>query len=428
MNQLIIFPQTIPTVSYDKKSLTNEPLEVSFRELVPEINDTSYLTHSIYYYPAKFIPQVVWFAIRNYTKEGDWIIDPFAGSGTVGLEAYLCNRNAVLWDLNLLLNHIIPIKIYKGSAFLQKDVLSNLLNEMMKSVVEFHPKWSNIHYWYPDEMYEVLSKYWGWIKQQEASPYKLIIEAVLVKMSKQFSYAEHKTPKLFISKYKKVFIEEILTENWRNQLVEGIYLSAFNNLNDVNSLIRLNSKRCSTILYKGGVDSALQRLENDKKIDCLITSPPYLQAQEYIRTSKLDLYWLGYSESEIKKISRLEIPYRKSDRIIHTPILDNLKKQIQNIDLIQVLDSYFCHTISSLENAISYLKNGSKICIFVGNPKVDGIEVETWRILLEYFSISGYELQEIFEDKIKNRQLFGSRNNKNPDGMKSEFMLVLVKK
>ena len=29
---------------------------ISFRELVPEIKDTGYLTHAIFYYPAKFIP------------------------------------------------------------------------------------------------------------------------------------------------------------------------------------------------------------------------------------------------------------------------------------------------------------------------------------------------------------------------------------
>ena len=87
---------------------------VSFRELVPEINDTGYLTHAIYAYPAKFIPQIVRYAINTYTKEADWIVDPFAGSGTVGVEAYLCKRNAVLFDLNLLLNHIMPLKVHGG--------------------------------------------------------------------------------------------------------------------------------------------------------------------------------------------------------------------------------------------------------------------------------------------------------------------------
>ena len=83
---------------------------VSFRELVPEIKDTGYLTHAIFAYPAKFIPQIVRYAITTYTKEGNWIVDPFAGSGTVGVEAYLCKRNAFLLDLNLLLNHIMPLK------------------------------------------------------------------------------------------------------------------------------------------------------------------------------------------------------------------------------------------------------------------------------------------------------------------------------
>jgi hypothetical protein len=61
----------------------------------------------------------------------------------------------------------------------------------------------------------------------------------------------------------------------------------------------------------------------------------------------------------------------------------------------------------------------------VGNPKIDGIEIETWRIILEYFSERRFALVHVFEDRIKNRQLFGRRKNKNPEGMKSEFLLVL---
>ena len=137
---------------------------VSFRELVPEINDTGYLTHAIFYYPAKFIPQVVRYAINTFTKEEDWIIDPFAGSGTVGLEAYLCKRNALLLDLNPLLNYIIPLKIYPNKERLNKGRLCELLEGMEQSVHPFMPKWSNVEYWYPQEMLETLSKYWGFAK------------------------------------------------------------------------------------------------------------------------------------------------------------------------------------------------------------------------------------------------------------------------
>ncbi len=111
--QLPIF-KTERNIDYKFGKISRQPMEISFREIVPEIENTTYLTHSVYYYPAKFIPQVVRFCIDEFTEKGDWIIDPFAGSGTVGLEAFLTNRNAVLLDLNYLLEHIIPIKIYQN--------------------------------------------------------------------------------------------------------------------------------------------------------------------------------------------------------------------------------------------------------------------------------------------------------------------------
>ena len=121
-----------------------EPTLVSFRNLVPEITDTGYLTHSIYYYPAKFIPHVVKYCISNYTKQDEWVIDPFAGSGTVGLEAFIHERNAVLYDLNLLLNHIIPIKVYSGKEEHSKSDLYKVLSGFDSNTRIYLPTWENI--------------------------------------------------------------------------------------------------------------------------------------------------------------------------------------------------------------------------------------------------------------------------------------------
>jgi hypothetical protein len=76
---------------------------------------------------------------------------------------------------------------------------------------------------------------------------------------------------------------------------------------------------------------------------------------------------------------------------------------------------------------MAQLVRGARACIFIGNPRVDGLEVEIWRVFMEYFSDRGFECETVLEDRIKARQLFSARKNKNPDGMKSEFMLVLRK-
>ena len=227
-------------VDASKDDETDERIKlISFRELVPEIKDTGYLTHSIFYYPAKFIPHVVRYALKSFTKEGDWVVDPFAGSGTVGVEAYLCKRNAFLIDLNPLLDYMIPLKVRIEKERLCEDSLSQMLNGLEESSDHFTPAWSNLTYWYPPEMLEVLSRYWGFIKNSERNTYTAIIESTLLKVSKHFSYAEHRTPKLFRSKSKLKYIEELLQTDWTEKLqkmIRGHSLETLRSLNDFATL------------------------------------------------------------------------------------------------------------------------------------------------------------------------------------------------
>ncbi len=425
--QFTLFPTDTAPQPLTDDSASGEIESVSFRELVPEINDTGYLTHAIFAYPAKFIPQIVRYAITTYTKEGDWIVDPFAGSGTVGVEAYLCKRNAFLLDLNLLLNHIMPLKVYSGKERLHEADLFKLLEGMRESEHQFTPAWSSIDYWYPSEILEVLRRYWGFVNNTDNCIYRDIIRSALLKASKRFSYTEDRTPKLARSKRKLKAVEELLKENWKEQLDEMILSLSLKTLKSLNDFVMSTQQYVyeSKVTFKGGVDSSYVTVP--RECDALITSPPYLQAQEYIRSTKMELFWLGHTEEEVRELSRLEIPYRKADRIIQTETLDKVREMLTREDLRKRLDSYFCHTVNALENSMQQLKLNAAACIFVGNPRIDGITVELWRILAEYFMERGFALEKVYEDRIQTRKLFGGRKNKNPDGMKSEFLLILRK-
>ena len=427
--QFTLFPIDTESEASPDNAASDGVALVSFRELVPEINDTGYLTHAIYAYPAKFIPQIVRYAINTYTKEGDWIVDPFAGSGTVGVEAYLCKRNAVLLDLNLLLNHIMPLKVYRGKERLHEANLYKLLAGMQESTKQFIPAWSNVAYWYASEILEVLSRYWGFINNADDGIYAAIIKSALLKVSKRFSYTEDRTPKLARSKRKLQAIETLLEENWREQLDEMLRSLSLKTLRDLNDFVVYTQQHhledLGQVEFHGGVDSS--DVAVPRACDALITSPPYLQAQEYIRSTKMELFWLGHTEEEVQALSRLEIPYRKAGRVIQTETLDKVRETLTRDDLRKRLDSYFCHTVNALENSMNQLKSNAAACIFVGNPRIDGITVEIWRILAEYFTERGWTFEKVYEDRIKTRKLFGARKNKNPDGMKSEFLLILRK-
>jgi len=308
-----------------------------------------------------------------------------------------------------------------------------MLTEMFHNSNFFYkPYWKNIDYWYEPEILEVLCRYWGWVKGLGENPYRPIIELALLKASKYFSRAEHKTPKLFRSKAKRELIQKLMANDWVSAMKKLIRVAAMDACNRIIQLMSVRPSSPTQVIYKGGIDSSdlnsWEKLSiNSYPVQAVITSPPYLQAQEYIRTTKLELYWLNYNEDEIKALNRLEIPYRPAPKSISTPSLDQVKQQINRTDLKAILDSYFYHTISALENASKYLISGGVLCIFVGSPKIDGIKIEIWRIFTEYFTEKGYHQEVIYEDKIKNRQLFRNRKNKNPEGISSEFLIIMRK-
>ena len=47
------------------------------------------------HYHGNFIPQIPHQLLTRYTKSGDWILDPFMGSGTTLIEAQRLNRNSI---------------------------------------------------------------------------------------------------------------------------------------------------------------------------------------------------------------------------------------------------------------------------------------------------------------------------------------------
>lgn len=402
---------------------SSKKVPILFRNTIPEIPSTTYGTFAIYKYPAKFIPQVVAYVLKRYAKPGMKILDPFAGYGTAGVVSRVYGHDYELWDLNPMINIIHDTAIMESP----KINILELMNEVKNSKEEFVPKWSNLNYWFPEEFIHILSRTWGFVHSlTDKTKYLLLIP--LINVTRFFSYGDEKVHKLYKSKYSRRKIEELLRKDWESQFYDMLEKEMGKLLKKIWEYNRLNPKQVRYKI-KSGIDTLETKLENN--VNILITSPPYLQAQEYIRSTKLELFWLGYGESYIKELSKKEIPYRAVNTIkIHSEKYYKFREKIKDNHLKILYDRYFhaiLNAFSTLgENVTDYM------CIFVGPAKIRTTSIPIDEIVIEHLKEFGWEHNITFIDKIISRVMFES--NVNPASgekdtrIKTEHLVVLKRR
>jgi DNA modification methylase len=67
-------------------------------------------THNFYRYPARFSPTFAAAAIANFSRQGEVVLDPYMGGGTVLVEGVLAGRKVVGNDLNSLATFVAKVK------------------------------------------------------------------------------------------------------------------------------------------------------------------------------------------------------------------------------------------------------------------------------------------------------------------------------
>src|SRR5215510_14796868 len=81
---------------------------------MPELNfdghNTLYATHGLHAYAAKCPPQLVRYGLRYYSKLGETVMNPMAGSRTTLVEARLLGRNVIGYDIDPLARLIAQVK------------------------------------------------------------------------------------------------------------------------------------------------------------------------------------------------------------------------------------------------------------------------------------------------------------------------------
>jgi len=430
---------------------TELPINISFRNLVNWLPNSDRATHLIHPYPAKLLMHIPHFFLSNtiFSKPRDVILDPFCGSGTVLLEAILSGRNAFGADSNPIAQLISKVK----TEPLPERSLKNAINRLMKRIdSKKHynvPDVVNINYWFYPHVIKQLAVILSAIKATTDPAIRDFFKICFSICIRKVSLAD---PHLSVPVRLRL---ETYPEGHRLRKKSEIRLRRLRRINvfeEIHKIICDNFRRITSLntLKKGEVHSKIictdaRNLFNeftdnsklgDGSVDLVITSPPYVGAQKYIRASSLNLGWLEMcSTKELKKFESESIGrehYHKKEyaHLTYTDIdsADDLLEEIHTINPLRahIASNYLIEMRRAFTDISRILKPGGHLVLVAANNHVCKKEFATQEFLSTIIENLGLSCILKLIDDIRSRGLMTKRN-KTASVITREWILVFRK-
>jgi len=380
-------------------------------------NNINLFTHGIHKYPAKFIPQIPRWGIKQFTRLGDKVLDPFCGSGTTLVESLLLRRNAYALEISPLARLISKVKITKINDILLEKEHLKLVKKIKKD------KWSSFYWkpnlepnlskWFKTKVVRKLSIIKKNIEEIEDQDIKDFYTVIFSSIIRKVSNAENQSQKVYISsRFPKKYVDpiEIFLRNADRQKERLIEFSNFISGNNFVKIVETQN-------FKINLES--------NSIDFIITSPPYINAIDYINVQKLEYAWIDRFDTI--KLNKLRNYQMGSGKIETSELQQNLKTVIKSIDKIArkirnkskkhsyILTKFYIDLEKHLKEAYRVLKINKRYCIVIGNNVIKGEFIPNNLLIKDLAKRVGFKFENEFSYLIKNRLLRIPRQGRGGD-------------
>lgn len=416
-------------------------IEVNFRELVPEIRaGAERYTHLIHPYPAKLLAAIPYVFLRcpKILPPGGRVLDPFCGSGTVLLEAVLAGYEADGADANPLARHIAGAKLRIIEPARLTATLEFILSQIETPASA--PDVVNILHWYYPGVIDRLASLRAAIDAIADADVRSFFEVCLSACARKVSLADPRLSvpvkinreRLGVYGAKGAEVIKRLDQLTAEQVGPTFKALALQNIERMGALFAIAGDHAPPRLF----DDARKLGDGDDRYDLVITSPPYVGAQKYVRASSLGLGWLGLTPGgKLRALEKLNIgrehysltEYQqaqstgcaKADEIIadvreHNP----LRAHIASNYLVEMREVF--------REMARVTKPGGWLVLVSGQNLICGNCFDTPAYLEEIAVAAGFETKARLIDNIRSRGLMTKRNR--TAGIISQEVITVMQK
>ena len=241
--------------------------------------------HQLSPYIGKLKSSIAHDLIETYSKPGDLVFDPFSGAGTIPLEAALLGRHVFAADISPYAKVLTKGKLMAPLSV--QDALSeaeSILTKAEKKAdldIRTVPIWVR-KFFHPKTLQSVIN----FTDLCRRSGNDFLMACFLGILHHQrpgfLSFpSSHLVPYLRDRKFPRSFYPEMYEYRELRPRLKAKIIRAFKRNPGIKANIKLEFRQ-----------SAIENLTFPQKIDCIITSPPYMNTLDYGRDNRLRLWFL----------------------------------------------------------------------------------------------------------------------------------------
>lgn len=417
------------------------PVDLPQNTFVSVNRDTPLKIYGVGYQPAKSIPEIPRWFLQKYGVSKFTVAEPFAGSGTTILEALRYGADALWLDYQPLSRLICRVKtnLFYTSEVL--EIAAAILDKALAyktapGTVDF----ANKDFWFQKPVQEGLEI----LREQIlTSP-----ESVQPVLWLAFASTVRKTSDMndgMILPAKRAHIEDI-PQRTRYDVFKTFKSNTEKLVEAISEWQNVAGEKLHNAVELSAEDA--KNLEGDWECDAIVTSPPYINAIDYVWATKFELHWLGMVKNDTDRL-RLYSNEIGTERIPRQEIkelgrtghhdLDCLIEDIfigkeykatkgQNQLRSRVVYQYFIDMKEHLRQSFQHIRRGGFYCFSIGDiSRICGISIPVASILIDLAHEVGYRTNFQFHLLLKNRRLNVPRNVDWAGTIKHDTVVVLEK-
>jgi DNA modification methylase len=363
-------------------------------------------THGIYSYPAKFIPHVPRWAILKFSRPGDVVLDPFCGSGTTLVEARRLGRHSLGTDFSpmaQLLTRVktTPLRLEQIEAALDRAMVR--YRERLDGPPPFVP---NRDHWFSPEAADRLSRLAAAAGREPDPALRDFLRLCVAAAVRRLSFADDEQ----IFPERTAFGKPLEAEG--DDAVEGLIRSIATPWAIALEQFALSCRADVRAEVIGQDARAIPLPEGS--VDLGVTSPPYVNAMDYVRVHKLEMFWLGLITStddkrslDAAQVGGDRVPaarYRQLD-LVGLPLADEVIRDLHTVDPMRayVLCKYLRDMAANFREVRRVLREGGRYVVVVGGNTMRGRFVPTYDLLRELAEAEGFLAEDRFFYVLRNR-------------------------